>query len=395
MPLSFHFVAGLGLVYGTSFVFRFLERYQFPILAVEILAGIVFGSILGVVGQGSPGYQFILTLAAFGLLMVMFDAGLELNPEIIRQNPRQVGILAGFTFVLPFLAGVGLAIYLGLSTFAAFLVGVTVSTTSLGLIYPMLEDFDFLDSDTGQLILSVTVMNDILSVAALAYGITLITAPQPLVGVSLVTVALGFFFVVLPFYLGDYINSKWVREDLFANSVKFGVFLIVALAFLMERIGIHAILGAFFAGLTLSIITDEGHLIERAMTPVTNLTAPVFFFYVGMNVDLGGFTSSGAMILVAVILIGIGAKLVGGLLGSWATGLDGGTTALLTSAIPGRLSISVAAAEIGRSRGIISPELYNAFVMLSVVSVFVAVLAFRFFATKGESSFLQSLPDVS
>jgi Kef-type K+ transport system membrane component KefB len=395
MPFSFHFVVGLGLVYGTSFVFRFLERYQFPVLAVEILAGIVFGSILGVVGQGSPGYQFILHLAAFGLLMVMFDAGLELNPEIIRQNPRTVGKLAAFTFVLPFLAGVGLAIYLGLSTFAAFLVGVTVSTTSLGLIYPMLEDFDFLGSDTGQLILSVTVMNDILSVAALAYGITLITAPRPLVGVGLVTAALGFFFILLPFYLDDYIDSVWVREDLFANSVKFGVFLMIALAFLMEQIGIHAILGAFFAGLVLSIITDEGHLTERLLTPVTNLTAPVFFFYVGMNVDLGGFQSSGATILVAVILIGIGTKIVGGLLGSWATGLDGRTTALLTSAIPGRLSISVAAAEIGRSRGIISPELYNAFVVLSVVSVFVSVIAFRYFAGEERSSLLPSLPDIS
>src|SRR5699024_3135471 len=122
-----------------------------------------------------------------GLLMVMFDAGLELNPEIIRRNLRQIGTLAAFTFVLPFLAGVGLVIWLGLPTFAAFLVGVTVSTTSLGLVYPMLDDFDFLGSDTGQLILSVTVMNDLLSVAALAYGITLISSPRPYVGVGLVT----------------------------------------------------------------------------------------------------------------------------------------------------------------------------------------------------------------
>jgi len=114
-----------------------------------------------------------------------------------------------------------------------------------------------------------------------------------------------------------------------------------------------------------------------------------------MNVDLGGFFSSGAMILVAVTFIGIGTKLIGGLLGSWATGLDGRTTVLLTSAIPGRLSISVAAAEIGRSRGIISPELYNAFVVLSVVSVFVAVIAFRFFASEERSSLLPSLPDIS
>jgi Kef-type K+ transport system membrane component KefB len=280
---------------------------------------------------------------------------------------------------LPFLAGIGLALAFGLGLFAAFLVGVTVSTTSLGLIYPLLEDFDFLDTDTGQLILAVTVMNDILSVAALAYGITLITAPQPLVGIGLVTAALLFFFVLLPFVLNDYIESVWSREDLFTNPVKFGIFLMIVLALAMEQIGVHAILGAFFAGLVLSTITHQGHRIEESLTPVTNLTAPVFFFYIGMNVDFGAF-SAGTTVLAAVLLVGLGSKVIGGLLGGWLTGLDGKTTALLTSAIPGRLSISVAAAEIGRSRGILSPELYNAFVILSVVSVFVSVVAFRYFA---------------
>lgn len=109
MSHSFHFVIGFGLVYDTSFVFRFLEHYNFPILAVEIFADIVFGSILGTVGPRSPGYQFIPHLVVFGLLMVMFDAGLELNPKIICRNPRTVGRFAAFTFALPFLAVLSIA----------------------------------------------------------------------------------------------------------------------------------------------------------------------------------------------------------------------------------------------------------------------------------------------
>ena len=347
----------LALVYGTSFLFRFLERYDFPILAVGIVAGIVFGSVLGVVGQGTAGYSFLIELAAFGLLMIMFDAGLELDPDVIRRNPRRVGKLAMLTFVLLFLAEIGLALALalGLTLFAVFLVGVIVSTTSLGLIYPLLEDFNFLDTETGQLILSVTVMNDILSVAALAYGITLITAPQSFVGVGLVTIALAFFFILLPFLLDDYIDSIWSREDLFTNSVEFGIFLMIVLSLAMEQIGVHAILGTFFAGLMLSTVTHQGHRIEESLTPVTNLTAPVFFFYIGMNVDFSAF-SAGTVILAAVLLVGLGSKVIGGLLGGWITGLDGRTTALLTSAIPGRLSVSVAAAEIGDHGGFSHPN---------------------------------------
>ena len=136
-------------------------------------------------------------MAAFGLLVIMFDAGLELGPALIWENPRTVGILGVSTFAIPFLAGGSLGLGIGLSIFASFLVGVTVSTTSLGLVYPLLEDFDYLDTDRGQLILSMAVLNDILSVVALAYGITL-TSGDPLTGSAIVTVAIGFFFVVVP-----------------------------------------------------------------------------------------------------------------------------------------------------------------------------------------------------
>lgn len=377
MALTFHFVFALALVYGTSYAFKGLEEYDVPVLAVEILAGIVFGSVLGLFGPGAPGYEFFVSLAAFGLLTIMFDAGLELNPSVIADDPRRVGTLAVLTFVLPFLGGVGLGRLLGLTLFASFLVGVTVSTTSLGLVYPLLEDFDLLDDERGQFILSVAVLNDILSVAALAYGITLVTASRPAVGVGLVTAALVFFFVLLPFVLSDYIGDR-LRRDVFENPVKAGVLAMVAVAYLVEQAGIHAVLGAFFAGLLVAIVTDEGHQVERAMKPVTNLAAPVFFFYVGTKFSVESLAGASATLLGTVVLVGIGLKVVGSLLGGLLTDLDRETTGLLASAMPGRLSISVAAAEIGLSRGIISSSLYDAFLVLTVVSVFLSVLSFRY-----------------
>ena len=62
------------------------------------------------------------------------------------------------------------------------------------------------------------------------------------------------------------------------------------------------------------------------------------------------------MILAAVLLVGLGSKMIGGLLGRWIVGLDGWTMALLTPAVPGRLSISVAAAEIGDHGGFSHPN---------------------------------------
>ncbi|MFB6109800.1 MAG: cation:proton antiporter [Halodesulfurarchaeum sp.] len=382
MALSFEFVLSLAIVYGTSYSLKFLERYDIPILAVEILAGVIFGSYLGVITPRTPGYEFLLSLAALGLLVIMFDAGLELNPTVLKDNPRTVGILGISTFALPFVAGVGLGLGIGLSVFASVLVGVTISTTSLGLVYPLLEDFGYIDTDRGQLILSVAVLNDILSVVALAYAITL-TSSKPLRGIAVVTAAILVFFVVIPTYLAEYIN-RFIPETIATNPTKFAVFLAVLFALLMELMGIHAILGGFFAGLLIAEITHERYEIEQAIKPVVDLTAPVFFFFVGMQFQIQGLGPADLWLVIGVVGLGIGAKVAGSVFGGWLTGADSRTTHMLAAAMPGRLAISVAAAEIGLKRGIITPILYDAFLVLSTLSVFVASLAFRYLAIRDD-----------
>lgn len=375
MALHYGFVFILTIVYGTSYLFKFLENYDIPVLAVEILAGEVFGGWLGIVNSDSTGYSFLAALASFGLIMIMFDAGLELDTSVIKQNPRMIGIMGLTTFLLPFLSGVGLALLLNLDLFVAFLVGIAISTTSLGLVHPLLEDFGFLGTDPGQTILAVTVVNDILSVIALAYGVMLTSASHVFFSIGLVTAVLLTFFVGVPAFLVPR-ASQLIHDVVFDNPGKFGLFLVMSFAFIFEQVGVHAVLGAFFAGFFIAEITHEGHKVEQSLKPLLAVTAPIFFFYVGMNAN---FTGSGIapLILVSIVLLGLGSKMVGAFLGGILTGVDVETTRLLASAIPGRLSISVAAAEIGRSQGLISQGIYGAILILSIVSVFAASLMFR------------------
>jgi len=380
MGLTFEFVVVLAIVYGSSYGLKFLENYNIPVLAVQILAGILAGSVFGIITSAHHGYDFLLTLAAFALLLIMFDAGLELNPSLIKSNPKKVGVLGALTFVFPFLAGVGLAFALGLTVFAAFLVGITVSTTSLGLVHPLLEEFDLLQTENGQLILSVTVLNDILSVVALAYGVTLATSNQPFIDMGVVTGVLVFFFLVVPVVFGDRLNGTRVSRALKDEPIKAGILVAVVFAAAMEHVGIHAILGGFFAGLFIEEVTHEGHAIEQSVKPAINMVSPAFFFFVGMQFDPSAFLSGNLGLIGAVLILGIGAKVVGAFIGGWLVDANEHTIHLLASSMPGRLSISVAAAEIGLARGIISDPLYKSFIILSTVSVFVASLLFRHFA---------------
>lgn len=382
MALEFHFVLVLLLVYGTSYLFKFLERYDIPILLVEIMAGIVFGSILGIVDESIAGWEFFTTLAAFGLLVIMFEAGLELDPKPVLERPKQVALMAVLTFFLPFAAGVGFGLFLGLRFFASFLIGVTLSTTSLGLVYPLLEDFGYLDTERGQLILAVTVLCDILSVVALAYGITL-TSDNPVTGSVIVTGALLFFFIIIPVFLVDHIG-RLIPDSVKTNPVKFSMFFALALAFAFEYIGVHAILGAFFAGLIIAQSTEDrsGFDIEKTMKPVADLVTPVFFFYVGLQAAIPEVTPYNMLMLAGVLVLGIGSKIIGAVVGGVALGLDGQTTKLLASVMPGQLAMSVAAAAIGLNRGIIEPNLYNSLIVLAATSVFVSSMMFRHFSDR-------------
>ncbi|WP_227380818.1 cation:proton antiporter [Haladaptatus halobius] len=391
MAFNFHFVLVLVIVYGTNYSLRFLEDYGIPIVATEILAGIIFGSLLGIISPGLPGYDFLVTLAAFGLLLIMFQAGIELDLGLIRRQPKRIGILGGLTFMIPFLAGAGLAVYLGFNLFAAYLVGIVISTTSLGLVHPLLVDFHLLEYEGGQLILSVTGLNDVLSIIALAYGIAL-TSPNPLIGAVAVTAALVLFFVVIPLFFLDKL-SRIAPPRLAEDPVKTSILLTLTLALLTEWLGIHAILGGFFAGLLLDEIThDNGPDVETATRPIITLAASAFFFYVGMNFSISSLYSAGLGLIALVIIVGIGSKFVSALIGGFTMDIGRKTTLLLAATMPGRLSLSVAAAEIGRSRGLISSTLYDAFIILSTISVFITVATFQYFMRFSKSEAGEEIP---
>ncbi|MCJ7429466.1 MAG: cation:proton antiporter [Candidatus Nanohaloarchaeota archaeon QJJ-5] len=378
MVLSFEFVLALTIVYGTNYMLIHLEKYGVPVLGIEILAGMIFGSFFGVLSPATPGYNLIISLAALGLMLIMFDAGLELDPSLLRDHAKVVSELGLMTFLVPFVAGVAFGIWLNLSIFAAVLIGITVSTTSLGLVHPLLEEFDLIEKEMGQIILSVTVLNDILSVVALAYALAL-TSGQIFQSVASVTLALVFFLYIAPVHLSKWLSSLF-QDTIFHHTVRFCMLTMVLFALIMEQVGIHAVLGSFFAGLLIAEISHKGHDINQSMRPVTNLAAPVFFFFVGMQLPVSEFPMDHLGLIGGVLAIGIGAKVIGAYIGSHWAGVRHDTEHLLVAAMPGRLSISVAAAEIGLRQGLIQQPLYYAFIILSIISVFLSAIMFRIYA---------------
>ena len=380
MALTFEFLAALALVYATNYFLIPSEKYGVPVLGAEIVSGIVFGAFTGALTPSTPGFELITSFAAIGLMLIMFEAGLELRPKSIKNHAGEVAGIGLATFFVPLLVGIGFGLLLNLSVFASVLIGITVSTTSLGLIHPLLEEYELLGTEDGQIVLSVTVLNDVMSVLALAYAIAF-TGSNLLVSIVSVTLAVIFFLYVAPFKLSD-ILQKYLADSLKDHTVRFSMMALVGIAWVMEHVGVHAVLGSFFAGLLVSQMSHDDHNVNSSMRPVTNLAAPIFFFFVGYQIPVNNFPVESLGLIGGVIAIGFGAKFVGAYLGSVLAGVKDKAEYMLIGAMPGRLSISVAAAEIGLREGIIEEPLYYSFIILSILSVFVSVALFRYIASK-------------
>ena len=178
--------------------------------------------------------------------------------------------------------------------------------------------------------------------------------------------------------------QKYLADSLKDHTVRFSMMALVGIAWVMEHVGVHAVLGSFFAGLLVSQMSHDDHDVNDAMRPVTNLAAPIFFFFVGYQIPVTNFPVESLGLIGGVIAIGFGAKFVGAYLGSVLAGVEDKAEYMLIGAMPGRLSISVAAAEIGLREGIIQEPLYYSFIILSILSVFVSVALFRYVASGQE-----------
>jgi len=294
------------------------ERVGQPSVLGELIAGIVVGpSVLGLV----PLSLGILVLAEIGVLLLLFEVGLETDlAELLAVGgPALAVALAGM--VLPFGAGWALTRALGYGPLAALFVGASLTATSIGITARILAELNTLKTREGQIILGAAVVDDVLGLIVLAI-VTRIAesgALEPSVALKSGVFAIG--FVVVAVVAGGPVGRRLVhvvgksgaRGMLGAASVAFAILV----AWLAKKAGSAPIVGAFAAGMALAR-TNRRHDIDAALKPVVDIFAPIFFISVGAQADvrlLNPFVAENR----PGLLLGLGLAVVG-FLGKFAAG---------------------------------------------------------------------------
>ena len=278
-----------------------LRLKQPPVLG-ELVAGIILGN-LGLVGVGGmhalAADPSIMFLAELGVILLLFEVGLESTVSEMKRVAPQSGLVAVIGVIAPMGAGF-LVSWLMLSdqphTLHLF-VGATLCATSVGITARVLQDLNFMQRKESQIILGAAVIDDVLGLIILAVVSAIAVQgqmPPALELFKIIGLAIGFL-------IGALVIGMLVTPGVFRAASKLragGVLAALAIAFclalsgLAAWAGLAAIVGAFAAGLVLDEVHvrpfghHSAHDLSKLVAPIVAVLAPVFFVRTGMGVDL-------------------------------------------------------------------------------------------------------------
>ena len=369
-----------------------LARFRrIPVVVGEILAGILIGpSVLGWVHTEEPTLEL---LAEIGFAFLMFLSGLEIDFSILfaatkpgQDKKKSPILLAGLSFLLTIVLAAGVGFWLTGAGFVKdpWMMTLILSTTSLGIVVPVLKEKRMSGSGLGQTILLSALMADFLTM----FFITVYIAIRS-TGLSLNILLIGLLFipVVLLYQLGQkHLRRPIVRrlmEELAdaTSQIKVrGAFaLMITFVVLAELIGAELILGAFLGGVLASLISEPNDEKIRSKLDAIGFGffVPLFFVYVGVNFDLRAFLENrDAWVLLPELLIAAFAiKFVSTLIFrfaySWKETFASG---MLLSA---RLSLIIAASAIGIRLGAITESTNADIILVAALTATIAPMGFN------------------
>lgn len=373
----------VGLAFLVPLILQRFRRLQIPVVVGEIFAGMIIGrSGLNLVVDD----PVLNVLAALGFAFLMFLSGLEIDFSVLaglrRTSTRLMEnpVLVGFA-ILALTIAMAFAIAFSLTALGLvknpWLPTLILSTTSLGIVLPVLREKGISTGQFGQTILLAALIADFVTMVLITLVVAVISG-----GITLEVLLVGLLliaFLVAARYAPRLVRWRPLQralEDLTQATVQIKVRGALAVMFgfvvLSEVLGAEVILGAFLAGALISLIsssenpgdTEARHKLDAIGF---GFMVPIFFIMVGVSFDLPALLSSvSALALFPLLLIAAYVvKIVPALLLQPAFGRRNALAAgvLLSS----RLSLIIAASAIGLRLGIIS-EALNADIILVAIT---------------------------
>ena len=362
---------------------------KFPVVMGEIIIGIILGpTILGNFAPDISAYVFPVSgnasialsgITMVAVIMMLFVAGMEVQLPVVLKQGKAAVLTSSLSMIIPFTLGFVTAWYypqwFGQSEeykllFALFF-GTALSISALPVIARILIDMGLFKTKIGMIIIASAMFNDLLGWLIFSFILSSMqssNSSNEFTYTIIYIIGFGLFMLTIGRRILDKI-MPWMQQKLSwpggVLSISLGICFLSA-AF-TESIGIHAILGAFIAGIA---IGDSVHLKEKAREIiyqfVTNIFAPLFFVSIGLKVNfIENFNGSLVLLVLVVAYIG---KVSGASLGARLGGFTRKESLAIGFGMNARGAMEIILGTLALQAGLINEPIFVALVIMALLT---------------------------
>lgn len=367
-----------------------VAKFGYPSVIGEILVGIVLGkSVLGLIEPN----EVIKILAEIGVVLLLFQVGIEANIKQLRMVGTNALVVAISGALLPIAFSFIVCYWiLKMSIITSLFIGGTLAATSIGITVRVLKDLGRMKENFAQVVLGAAVLDDILGVIILATLIQLSSSLSFQVNNLLIlSLYLITFFVCAPLVaqimtkLIEFLSEKLENLDFIPATVISVVFIF---SFLAYKFGSPEILGAFVVGLAmsrgfnipflkfLSTKKQTTEKVEHSILPLIWLFTPVFFVFIGLQVNLKAINFASPDFWVLSLIIGIIA-IISKVFAGFTLKISFREKLMIGFSMLPRGEVGLIFAEFGRQARIFDDLLYAVIIFVVLITTFIAPLALR------------------
>jgi len=356
-------------------------KFGQPAVLGKLLVGILIGpAVLGLVTETDTLHE----ISEIGVILLMFIAGLETDVKEFKRSWKAstyVGILG---IVLPLCIGYLYGMMIHLSNFESIFLGLLLSATSVSISVATLKEMGQLNSKEGATILGAAVIDDVLVIVALAFVMSFSGGD---VNLSLMLLKKFAFFIIailVGWKVVPWILVRFTKLNVSETLISAALIICFVFAIFAEKTGVAAIIGAYIAGVSISVTNFKHEVVQKVETISYSIFVPVFFTLIGVSVQFAGITTSIPMIMV-LSLIAIATKLIGGALGAKLAGFNRKSSLGIGSAMVSRGEVALIIASTGLANKLLTDKMFSIIVIVVLITTIVTPLLMKIFFTEKSS----------
>ncbi len=369
----------------------FCKKIGQPSVIGEIVAGILLGPSF--VGMYLPEFSAFLFppkslgnlqfLSQIGLILFMFVVGMELDLKVLKNKARDAVVISHASMIFPFALGVALAYFIyerfapanvKFLSFSLF-IGISMSVTAFPVLARIVQERGLSKTRLGTIAITCAAADDITAWCLLAAVIAMVKAGSVVSALYTILMAAAYVFIMLtvvqPFLkkLGDKYSNK---ESFSKPAVAIFFFTLLLSSYATEVIGIHALFGAFLAGVIMpSNANFRSIFIEKVEDLALVLLLPLFFVFTGLRTQIGLLNDIQLWkICGIIILVAVTGKFFGSTLAAKFVGQNWRDSLAIGALMNTRGLMELVVLNIGYDLGVLSPEIFAMLVIMALLTTF-------------------------